>query len=71
VFELPLSEASAFREYVHKQGVHFITSVDDWLESRVAAGLKRKLGKSCTAGAFGFAFIDDQQLTKTFRVRRK
>jgi hypothetical protein len=72
VFQLPLSEADEYRKYVHRQGVHFITSVDDWLESRVAEA-KNSKQKKCTAGAFGFAFIDDGK-TQTSRAtsrRRK
>ena len=63
VFHLPPSDAKAFREYVQKQGILFISSVDDWLESRVA---KSKLGKNkgCIAGAFCFAFIDDETQSK-------
>jgi hypothetical protein len=63
VFHLPLSDAQAFREYVQKQGILFISSVDDWLESKVA---QSKVGKkkSCMAGAFCFAFIDDEKQNK-------
>ena len=62
VFHLPLSEAASFRKYVQKQGLLFITSVDDWLESRVASSKKGKR-ETCAAGAFGFAFIDDNKGT--------
>jgi hypothetical protein len=60
VFHLPLSDAASFREYVQKQGLLFITSVDDWLESR-AVGSKKSRRDTCAAGAFGFAFIDDDK----------
>jgi hypothetical protein len=63
VFHLPRSEAQAFREYVQKQGILFISSVDDWLETKVAQGNPRKK-EGCVAGAFCFAFIDDEKLTK-------
>jgi hypothetical protein len=63
VFHFPRSEAQAFREYVQKQGILFISSVDDWLEARVAQGSSKKK-KGCVAGAFCFAFIDDKELTR-------
>jgi hypothetical protein len=63
VFHLPRSEAQAFREYVQKQGILFISSVDDWLETKVAQGNSRKK-KGCVAGAFCFAFIDDEKIPK-------
>jgi hypothetical protein len=66
VFHLPLSEAQAFREYVQKQGILFISSVDDWLETKVAQGNSRR-SKGCIAGAFCFAFIDDEKQNKPSR----
>ena len=60
VFRLPISDAKPFRDFAQKQGLQFITSVDDWLEVRVAASKKDK-GDTCAAGAFGFAFIDDDK----------
>jgi hypothetical protein len=61
VFRLPLSDSKAFRAYVQKQGLQFITSVDDWLESRAVS--KKSKSDTCAAGAFGFAFIDDNKRT--------
>jgi hypothetical protein len=63
VFQLPIADARAFREHVQKQGTSFITAVDDWLESRVAA-TKNSKKKRCVAGAFAFGFIDDQLVDK-------
>jgi hypothetical protein len=63
VFHLPQTDAQDFREFVQKQGILFISSVDDWLEAKVAQGNVRKK-KGCAAGAFCFAFIDDEKLPK-------
>lgn len=68
VFHLPVSEAQAFRHYMQQQGVAFLEAVDDWLETRSArsAGTRKK---TCSAGAFAFAFIDDKQPPPT-KLRR-
>ncbi len=68
VFYLPVSEAQAFRHYMQKQGVAFLEAVDDWLETRSArsAGTRKK---TCSAGAFAFAFIDDKRPLTT-KLRR-
>jgi hypothetical protein len=63
VFHLPPSDAQAFRAFVQKQGILFISSVDDWLEGRVAQTKLRKK-KGCIAGAFCFAFMDDEKQSK-------
>jgi len=59
VSDLPVSEAKAFRRYVHTQGMAYLTSIDDWLESRSRGG--KKPGAVCNAGVFTFAFIDDKK----------
>ena len=61
VFHLPISESKAFREYLQKQGVSFIMAVDDWLETRAVSTSDRRK-KTCAAGAFAFAFIDDEKI---------
>jgi hypothetical protein len=68
VFHLPVSEAQAFRHYMQKQGVAFLEAIDDWLETRSSrsAGTRKK---TCSAGAFAFAFIDDKQPSAT-KLRR-
>jgi hypothetical protein len=60
VFQLPIAESKAYREYIRKQGLAFISAVDDWLESRALRNTDRKT-KACSAGAFAFAFIDDER----------
>jgi uncharacterized protein DUF6502 len=59
VSDLPLSEANAFRRYVHTQGMAYLTTIDDWLESR--SRNRKKPTAVCNAGVFTFAFIDDQR----------
>jgi hypothetical protein len=58
VTRLPARELKAFRDYVGQQALAFLTSVDDWLESRNAK-LKKAGGRYCTAGAYTFAFINE------------
>lgn len=58
VRSLPVAKASEFRRFVRRQGEAFLGAVDDWLESRVDASTKNR--DKCTAGAFAFAFIDEQ-----------
>ncbi len=70
VFHLPLSEAQAFRHYMQKQGVAFLEAADDWLETRSARSA-RKRKKTCSAGAFAFAFIDDKQPATTKKRRAR
>lgn len=60
VSDLPVSEAKAFRLYVQTQGMAYLTTVDDWLESR-SRNVPRKSKRVCHAGVFTFAFIDDQK----------
>jgi hypothetical protein len=60
VSDLPRSEAKAFRRYVHTQGISFLTSIDDWLESRSRLPAK-KPNDVCNAGVFTFAFVDDER----------
>jgi hypothetical protein len=60
VNDLPLSEAKAFRRYVQAQGMAFLTTVDDWLESRAHLSSK-KSERLCSAGVFAFAFIDEKK----------
>ena len=56
---LPTSQADEFRQFVSRQGSAFLGAVDDWLESRANAA-RSKRQRKCTAGAFAFAFIDEQ-----------
>jgi hypothetical protein len=72
---LPASQADNFRTFVSRQGSAFLSAVDDWLESRARRGPKKQHA-SCTAGAFAFAFIDDEgkrprKLRKRSRVRNR
>ena len=69
VHRLPTSNAAAFRAFVRQQAIVFLTAVDDWLEARVErAGRRRKKSKTCSAGAFAFAYIDP---LKTIRESKK
>jgi hypothetical protein len=58
VTKLPVSEASAFREFVRQQAFTFLISVDDWLESK-GAKPQKSASETCTAGVFTFAYLDD------------
>jgi hypothetical protein len=60
VSDLPVTEAKAFRRYVQTQGMAFLTTVDDWLESRSKNTTKKSKGV-CHAGVFTFAFVDDKR----------
>ncbi len=70
VESLPAKDASSFREYVEKQAAAFITTVDDWLESRAAEGKRTRAG-ACTAGVHAFAFIDESLKTRASQVRSR
>lgn len=70
VFRLPISEAQPFREYLQKQGVAFIQAVDDWLETRTLRTVDRHT-KTCAAGAFAFAFIDDKPTRQKTLQKKK
>lgn len=67
VKKLPAEEFGAFRDYVGQQALAFLTSVDDWLESR-SSKLNRSKGRHCTAGVYTFAFIAEEN--KRARLRR-
>ncbi len=56
VTRLPLREFAAFRDYVDKQALAFLTAVDDWLEGRNQPADKR-VRKLCTAGVYTFAYV--------------
>jgi len=56
VTNLPSAEFAAFRQYVDQQAIAFLTSIDDWLESRNVLS-RRKRGRRYTAGVHTFAFI--------------
>jgi hypothetical protein len=66
VSDLPRSEAGAFRRYVHTQGMSFLTTIDDWLESRSRSSPKRSKAV-CNAGVFTFAFIDDKHASENIK----
>ncbi len=69
VFRLPTTHAKGFREYLQKQGMAFVTAVDDWLESRtVRAGNTKR--KTCAAGAFAFGYIDDDKVRRRQSLKR-
>lgn len=50
--DLSRSEAKAFAEFTHRQGLAYLQAVDDWLETRrVSTGAKKPKGKSKHVGA--------------------
>jgi hypothetical protein len=50
--DLSRSEAKAFAEFTHRQGLAYLQAVDDWLETRrVSSGTKKSRGKSKHVGA--------------------
>lgn len=61
VRNLPAKEREAFRRFIHAQGHAFLANADDWLESRAAAGGKRRKGErrsaKTRAGVYAFGFI--------------
>lgn len=61
VYRLPTTHASGFREYLRKQGMAFLTSIDDWLESRAVRANNTRV-KTCSAGAYAFGYIDDDKI---------
>ncbi len=70
VYRLPTAHARGFREYLQKQGLAFLTAVDDWLESRVVRASNTRV-KTCSAGAFAFGYIDDGKVGRRRSLTRK
>lgn len=66
----PIDAGPAFREFVNSQASAFLSTVDDWLEAR-SAGSKARGKKTCTAGVFSFAFIDDLRPDKSIAPSTK
>lgn len=64
VTNLPSSEFAAFRQYVDQQAIAFLTSMDDWLESR-STRTSRKVGPRHTAGVHTFAFVVENDVGQT------
>jgi hypothetical protein len=55
VTRLPASEFGSFREYVAQQALAFLSTVDDWLETRNSP--KASSSRICTAGVHTFAYV--------------
>lgn len=53
---LPKSRIRGFRKFAKAQGVSFIKTIDDWLESRNLRRLDRRRGRTLEAGVVAFAF---------------
>jgi hypothetical protein len=53
---LPRSRAHGFRRFAKAQGVSFIKTIDDWLESRSLRRLDRRREHTLEAGVVAFAF---------------
>lgn len=70
VYRLPTAHARGFREYLQKQGMAFLTAVDDWLESRAIRANNARV-KTCSAGAFAFGYIDDDKVGRRRSLTRK
>jgi len=64
VRSFPIEAGPAFREFVNSQASAFLSSVDDWLEAHSISGSARQR-KTCTAGVFTFAFIDELRVDAT------
>jgi len=70
VTKLPAGEVGEFRDYVGQQALAFLSSVDDWLESRNSK-LNRSKVRHRTAGVYTFAYIaEESSRTKTKKGRR-
>jgi hypothetical protein len=62
VRSFPTDSSPAYREFVNAQAAAFLSTVDDWLEAHsVPARTRNRNRKTCTAGIFAFAFIDDNR----------
>jgi hypothetical protein len=53
---LPNDKAASFRKFAKAQGVSFIKTIDDWLESRNLRRLDRRRERTLEAGVVAFAF---------------
>jgi hypothetical protein len=59
----PVDAQPEFRSFVNSQASAFLSTIDDWLEAH-ALPIKARGRKTCTAGVFSFAFIDDVRPSK-------
>lgn len=53
---LPKHKVASFRKFAKAQGVSFIKTIDDWLETRNLRRLDRRRGRTLEAGVVAFAF---------------
>ena len=53
---LPKNRVPGFRKFAKAQGVSFIKTIDDWLESRNLRRLDRRRDRTVEAGVVAFAF---------------
>lgn len=53
---LPKDKVASFRKFAKAQGVSFIKTIDDWLESRSLRRLDRRRQRTLEAGVVAFAF---------------
>ena len=70
VTKLPAAHFDSFREFVNQQAISFLTTVDDWLESRNAKS-KRPASNTCTAGVHAFAYVAGKGDPRRSRSRRR
>jgi hypothetical protein len=54
---LPAHDVRRFKKFAKAQGVSFIKTVDDWLESRNVRRSARRLSSTREAGVVAFAFV--------------
>jgi hypothetical protein len=57
VRRLPLGDSRRFKKFAKAEGVSFIKTVDDWLESRNVRSLSKKTSLTREAGVVAFAFM--------------
>lgn len=60
VRKFPVALEAQFREFTREQATAFLNAVDDWMEAKAESFSHR--GRTCTAGVFTFAFMDDTSL---------
>ncbi len=70
VQDLPRSRLSEFRDFANSQGEQFVSSVNDWLESRRASNGRRGHLRTARAGVHVFAFAEPIKTSRGARRAR-
>lgn len=68
VQDLPRRKLAEFRDFANSQGELFVSSVNDWLESRRASNGRRKHAKISRAGVHVFAFSEPVKSSRGVRM---